>query len=266
MRSNFAAISIFLILTARAQVNAEPPGKPEPIAVTIRVNASQQRGQLPPIWRFFGADEPMKSSGEVDLDTILAKGVRGAPDVSALAALDGNGLSILAWHYHDDDVPGPDAEVALEISGLAASDGPVLMRHYRVDRDHSNAYEAWKQMGSPPNPTPDQYASLLRSSRLALVDSPEWVRAEPGVLKVRMTLTRQAVSLLQVDCPGAAGQPAAADGKAPRPKYSPTERMIPARLKAAHEDVQKFGRLRRPLPPVPGLNDKRANLHAHAED
>jgi len=208
----------------------------------------------------------VKSSGEVDLDTILAKGVRGVPDVSALAALDGNGLSILAWHYHDDDVPGPDAEVALEISGLAASSGPVPIRHYRVDRDHSNAYEAWKQLGSPPNPTPDQYANLLRSSRLALVDSPEWVRAEPGVLKVRMTLPRQAVSLLQINCPTAVGQAMAPDGEASRPKYSRTERMIPARLKAAHEDVLRIGRMRRPLPPIPGLNDYRAILHAHAED
>src|SRR5262249_51472562 len=57
----------------------------------------------------------VQSSAEVDLASILAKGVRGAPDVSALVALDGDTLTVLAWHYHDDDVPGPDAEVALDI-------------------------------------------------------------------------------------------------------------------------------------------------------
>ncbi|MGO9465169.1 MAG: GH39 family glycosyl hydrolase [Isosphaeraceae bacterium] len=210
----------------------------------------------------------VKSSGEVDLDTILAEGVRGAPDVSALAALDENGLSILAWHYHDDDVPGPDAEVALEISGLAASaaGGQIQIRHYRVDRDHSNAYQAWKRMGSPPNPTPGEYAEVQRASQLATVDSPEWLRVERGVVKVRMTLPRQAVSLLKIHSPAAAGRARGADGAAPRPKYSPIERMMPARLKAAHEDVQKISRLRRALPPLPGLNDYRAILHAHAED
>ena len=32
-----------------------------------------------------------------------------SPDVAALASLDGNRLCVLVWHYHDDDVPGPDA-------------------------------------------------------------------------------------------------------------------------------------------------------------
>jgi hypothetical protein len=58
----------------------------------------------------------------------------------------------------------------------------------------------------------------------------------------------------------------AVEGEAPRPKYSPTERMTPARLKAAHEDVLRIARSRRPPPPIPGLHDYRAILHAHAED
>jgi len=64
----------------------------------------------------------------------------------------------------------------------------------------------------------------------------------------------------------AASQAMAAEGEAPRPKYSPTERMTPARLKAAHEDVLRIGLSRRPPPPIPGLIDYRAILHAHAED
>jgi hypothetical protein len=42
--------------------------------------------------------------------------------------------------------------------------------------------------------------------------------------------------------------------------------MTLARLRAAHEDVLRIGRLRRPPPQRPGLNDYRAILHAHAED
>lgn len=58
----------------------------------------------------------------------------------------------------------------------------------------------------------------------------------------------------------------AAEGDPPRPKYSPVERMAPARLKAAHEDAERIRQSRRDLPPIPGLNDFRAILHAHAED
>ncbi|SIO44557.1 hypothetical protein SAMN05444166_4787 [Singulisphaera sp. GP187] len=64
----------------------------------------------------------------------------------------------------------------------------------------------------------------------------------------------------------AANSVIAADGKAPEPKYSPVERMAPARLKAAHEDALRIQGTRRTLPPIAGLNDYRAILHAHAED
>ncbi len=141
----------------------------------------------------------VRSSAEVGLDAILARGVRGAPDVAALAALDGDTLTILIWHYHDDDVPGPDAEVALDITNLPATADAVLMHHYRVDRHHGNAFEAWKRMGAPQKPTPEQYAELVRSSRLALLDSPGWLRVEGGELKLRIILPRQAVSLLRVE-------------------------------------------------------------------
>jgi xylan 1,4-beta-xylosidase len=141
----------------------------------------------------------VRSSAEVGLDAILQQGVRDAPDVSALAARDGDRLSILLWHYHDDDVLGRDAEVTVAVRGLPASAGPILLHHYRVDRDHSNAFEAWKRMGSPQNPTPDQYAALERASQLALVGSPEWVRAEGGSLKLRTVLPRQGVSLLRLE-------------------------------------------------------------------
>jgi hypothetical protein len=52
----------------------------------------------------------------------------------------------------------------------------------------------------------------------------------------------------------------------PRRKYSPFERMAPARLKATHIDVERIQRSRETLPPFPGPNDYRAILHAHAED
>ena len=75
----------------------------------------------------------------------------------------------------------------------------MLLEHYRIDRDHSNAFEAWKRMGSPQQPTPEQYAALERSSDLALLGSPRWLRPEGGKLTVRLNLPRQAVSLLVLD-------------------------------------------------------------------
>lgn len=141
----------------------------------------------------------VESTGEVGLGAIRRDGVRGKPDVSAMASLRDGKVCVLAWHHHDDDVPGPAAEVTLNLSGLPAVDGPVLMEHFRIDREHSNAHEAWKRMGSPAKPTPEQKTDLERASDLATMGSPEWVRPEGGKLTVRFTLPRQGVSLLVLD-------------------------------------------------------------------
>ena len=141
----------------------------------------------------------VESDGEVALEQIRKDGVRGKPDVSALASLRDGKLCVLAWHHHDDDVPGPDADIELSLAGLLAGDGPVLLEHFRIDREHSNAFEAWKRIGSPQEPTPEQYAELERSSELALLGSPEWVRPVGGRLVLHFQLPRQAVSLLVLD-------------------------------------------------------------------
>jgi xylan 1,4-beta-xylosidase len=141
------------------------------------------------------------SSGAIGLDAILKEGVRREPDVGTLASRHGNVLTVLAWHYHDDDLPGPDADVSLAITGLAESSTPALVHHYRIDEEHSNAFTAWKRMGSPPQPTPEQRGQLVRAGQLAMLGSPEWHSLDKGTLTLRMNLPRQAVSLLRVELP-----------------------------------------------------------------
>jgi hypothetical protein len=55
-------------------------------------------------------------------------------------------------------------------------------------------------------------------------------------------------------------------GEPPRRKHTDIERLAPARLAAAHDDVKKLQARRVRVPPLPGLNDYRCILHAHAED
>ena len=47
-----------------------------------------------------------RSSGALPLAEVVANGVRGAPDVNAIATRDGSEVAILVWNYHDDDVLG----------------------------------------------------------------------------------------------------------------------------------------------------------------
>jgi len=135
------------------------------------------------------------STGSVPLEAILAEGVRAAPDVGVLASRTGPRVSVLVWHYHDDDIPGPDAVVDLELSGLAQADS-ALVTHYRIDRDHSNAYAAWKRMGTPVAPNRKQYAELEAAGRLALMGEPSRTPVQSGTARIRFSLPRQGVSLL----------------------------------------------------------------------
>jgi xylan 1,4-beta-xylosidase len=121
--------------------------------------------------------------------------VRSAADVSALASLTEQRLCVLIWNYHDDDLPGPEAPVALSVTGLAWSNGVVRGKHYRIDATHSNAYEFWKRLGSPQSPTTEQYDRLEKAGRLDVLESRS-IRIEGGQAHWRLALPRQAVSLL----------------------------------------------------------------------
>ncbi|HEX7979508.1 MAG TPA: hypothetical protein VF461_12960, partial [Gemmatimonadaceae bacterium] len=130
-----------------------------------------------------------ESSAQIPLAQIMASGVRGQPDVGALASANDSTVAVLVWHYHDDDVAGPDAEVSLSLAGLPA--GGIRLTHYRIDETHSNAYGAWRRLGSPIAPNDKQYQELLEASKLARMEPPTPIRAESGETVMTFTLPRQ---------------------------------------------------------------------------
>jgi xylan 1,4-beta-xylosidase len=116
-----------------------------------------------------------------------------------LASLDGKRLCVMVWHYHDDDLPGPDAAVALEVNNLPATTGPVRLRHFRIDQEHSDAYALWRQAGRAEQPAPEQYARLENAGKLTPLGAPETVSVRDGRVAVRFALPRQAVSFLEFE-------------------------------------------------------------------
>ena len=141
----------------------------------------------------------VKSSAEIPLDDMMRNGVHGVPDVSALASVSGKKLKVMIWYYHDDDVPGNDAEIELKLDNLPFADGAVTLTHYRIDSEHSNSFEEWKRMGAPTAPTDAQYAHLLKSGQLGQLDEPVTIQVEQGRATVHLKLPRQAVSLLVLE-------------------------------------------------------------------
>lgn len=143
----------------------------------------------------------LESSHGISLDTIMRDGVRGEPDVSGLASCDeeSRSMTVMIWHYHDDDLAGPSASTSLSVDGFPAEITQAKLTHFRVDNEHGNAYAAWLKMGSPVAPNIRQYVQLQRASELTELDgSPGSIPVQDGTAQLSFSLPRQGVSLVEL--------------------------------------------------------------------
>lgn len=154
------------------------------------------------VFRMFSKMSGQRLSAHSDqaiaLDDITYNGVRSKPDVSVFASRANKSISILLCHYHDDDLPGPDAEISLAISGISQSIGSARLEHFRIDETHSNAFTEWKRLGSPQMPTSEEYARLEKAGQLAELEPTRIITISNGQTKLSVQLPRQAVSLLKI--------------------------------------------------------------------
>jgi xylan 1,4-beta-xylosidase len=153
-------------------------------------------------FRMFGllGTERVKSSSAAALpvDEILSAGVRGQPDINAIATRKNHEIEILIWNYHDADLSVPDAQIELFVDGLPGNVSQALFEHFRIDSGHSNAFTAWKEMGSTETPSDHQYEQLKGAGQLQLLESPSFLTIERGTAHLRFTLPRQGLSLIRI--------------------------------------------------------------------
>ncbi|MGO4726681.1 MULTISPECIES: GH39 family glycosyl hydrolase [unclassified Inquilinus] len=136
------------------------------------------------------------STHAVGIEHVMAHGVRETPHVNAVATRDEGGVSVLVWHYHDDDEAGPTAEVTLSVVGVPSG---AAIRHYRIDADHSNAFGVWQAMGAPQTLTGAEYERLEAAGRLQRVDEAVAADRSGDGLTLRLALPRQGVSLIRIE-------------------------------------------------------------------
>jgi xylan 1,4-beta-xylosidase len=161
------------------------------------LNAFRMLGMLKGAWI------DAASSHARPLASIMADGVADEPDINVLATRDGSELNVLVWHYHDDDAPGPDAMVTLDIANLPASADRIEIRHFRMDDEHSNAYRIWQAMGSPQALNASDHARLQAAAGLQILSAESRERAGADGVRLAFALPRQAVSLIQLRAPAA---------------------------------------------------------------
>jgi xylan 1,4-beta-xylosidase len=147
---------------------------------------------------FSGSRVQASSSAAIPAEDIARSGIRAQPDVDAFATKSTREAAIMLWNYHDDDLSAPAAQVTVTLTGIPATVHKVLVEHFRIDDTHSNAFTAWQAMGSPQDPTPDQYAQLKSAGQLQTLTSPQWLDVTAGALTLTTNLPRQATSLLHL--------------------------------------------------------------------
>jgi len=139
-----------------------------------------------------------ESSGALPSNDVVQSGVRTQPDINVIATRKDHEVDILVWNYHDDDFPAEVAPIEFTVDGLPEGISQGLLEHFRIDSDHSNAFSAWKNMGSPQSPSPVQLEQLESAGQLQLLTSPAWLHFEKGSARVQFTLLRQGLSLLRI--------------------------------------------------------------------
>jgi len=153
------------------------------------------------VFRMFGMMEGDRVYVNEDLaynyKLVTDSGVRGnQPDVNALSAKNDHAATVMVWNYHDDNrLDLPPSHVSVKLKGLTAK--KFLLTHYRIDQEHSNAYTAWKKMGSPQNPDEQQFAILEKAGQLEMLHSPAWIQNTNGEVQMNIDLPRQGISLLR---------------------------------------------------------------------
>ncbi|KAL9079403.1 MAG: hypothetical protein Q9157_001702 [Trypethelium eluteriae] len=148
------------------------------------------------------------STGQLQLESVIENGINGSKtDTGALATFNQttNTLYTFVWHYHDDDLPKPDSQVSVNISGLPgaiAGNCTARLTHYRIDNAHSNSYQKWLQLGSPQSPTAEQYAELKEAGILRTLQGSEGmtdVKIDNGAANIEFALPIHGTSLLVLE-------------------------------------------------------------------
>lgn len=138
----------------------------------------------------------VNASRKISVEDIIANSVRVDEDINALASASDNSIAVMVWNYHDDDEIVEPADIEVLVNSIGTD--RVYVQHYRIDENHSNSYAVWKSMGSPQNPTPEQYDILEKSGKLELLSPGYWTKVDNGSLKFDFTLSRQGISLIKL--------------------------------------------------------------------
>ena len=139
---------------------------------------------------------PVVSSQSQSTSDLLAGTANGKSDVNAIASRTAHQVSVMVWNYGDDETAVKAQTVQLAVSGIAAEN--VSVHRYQIDESHSNAWTAWKKLGSPQAPNTEQYVALEKAGKLEESGPAQSVRIRKGTFETTLEMPGEALTLVQL--------------------------------------------------------------------
>ena len=134
------------------------------------------------------------------LDTDLISVQTGKnKNITAFATRDKDRISIVVVNYqHEHPFNDGLAEpVLLQVMSHLDTSGNVVVNHWRIDEKHSNAYTAFKDLGSPQLPNPIQIDAIRQKMDLELLEPPQRMKSR-NTFEFKFYLPCNAVSLIEI--------------------------------------------------------------------
>jgi xylan 1,4-beta-xylosidase len=120
----------------------------------------------------FNAFRLLHMMGETRVATTGGRTGSGVNGIATLAA-DGKALQMLVYNHVDGGQADPleSSLVSLQFNNIPFASSKMRVRHYLVDYAHSNAFDAFAQMGKPQQPTQSEWTELRRASELCYYET-----------------------------------------------------------------------------------------------
>jgi len=120
--------------------------------------------------------------------------------VSSFASRDSKKITIVVTNFQYDKVfnEGESKTITLNISPQWSPDIKVRMKHWRIDKDHSNAFTAFKEAGSPELPNPFEIDAIKKRMDLELFE-PEKQSTVEELTRLEFELPCNGVSLVEIN-------------------------------------------------------------------
>jgi len=120
--------------------------------------------------------------------------------VDALASLSGQKrIEVMIFSHHDDwDVRG-EYNVELEVANLPFKNEYVVVKHYRIDREHSNAYTEWLKIGRPEYPNKLQSKMIKEKQGLEFYEPPLEIKIADGRITRTFNMPVHSISLIMLE-------------------------------------------------------------------